>query len=150
MPQSFYGITVVIWLFIKDVCFSFLLYPQLKRFVQHVFSLLEHLWGIVYHSAFYLLEAVDCSKHSLIHDEEIRIHPPWTISDPLTLYIYLPSQLIKLIRKDKHAARCRVCVVCLCHRPCMKLGLMGLKLTREHCRLGIPESFEESQRDMKG
>lgn len=74
----------------------------------------------------------------------------WTMSDLLTLYIYLPSQLIKLIRKDKHAAQCRTWVVCLCHWPCMKLGMMGFKLTSEHCRLGIPESFEESQRDMKG
>lgn len=73
-------------------CLYFIfLYPQLKRFVQHVFSLLEHLWGIVYHSAFYLLEAVEYNKHSLIPHmmkKSESIHPGQCLTRSLFTFTY--------------------------------------------------------------
>lgn len=65
-----------------------------------------------------------------------------------SVYFYVKSQLIDLIRKDESAAQSLGCVS-------LPLAMHGagddeIKLTREQCMLGIPESFEGSQRDMKG
>lgn len=65
--------------------------PAVETLCTTCVQLLEHLWGIVYHSAFYLLEAVEYNKHSLIPHmmkKSESIHPGQSLTRSLFTFTY--------------------------------------------------------------